>query len=139
MISISKWFFATAALCALVGMAWGIQMSASHDHALSPAHGHLNLIGFVAMSVFGTYYALTPRAAHTRLAMIHYAVVVATVVTLTPGIVLAITGQGETVAKIGSVLAVISMAMFGFMVLRHGVGPETAAPDSREFAAQPGE
>ncbi len=48
-------FFATGAVCALAGMAWGIQMSATHDHTLSPAHGHLNLIGFVAMSIFGAY------------------------------------------------------------------------------------
>ena len=47
MRSIPTWFFATGAVFALAGMVWGIQMSASHDHTLSPAHGHLNLIGFV--------------------------------------------------------------------------------------------
>ncbi len=115
-------FFATGAIFAFFGMLWGIQMSASHDHTLSPAHGHLNLIGFVAMSVFGTYYALTPRAASNRLAMVHYGLTIATVLVLIPGIVLAITGQGEAIAKIGSVLAVLSMALFAFVVLRHGVG-----------------
>ncbi len=114
-------FFATGAIFALLGMLWGIQMSASHDHTLSPAHGHLNLIGFVAMSVFGTYYALSPLAGSSRLAMVHYGLMVATVLVLIPGIVLAITDQGETVAKIGSVLAVLSMALFAFVVLRYGV------------------
>lgn len=122
MKSTQTWFFATGALFALAGMIWGIQMSASHDHTLAPAHGHLNLIGFVAMSVFGTYYALTPQAAATRLAKLHYVVVTATVLVLIPGIVLAITGRGETLAQIGSVLAVLSMLLFGFAVLRHGAG-----------------
>ena len=122
MKSIPTLFFATAAFFALCGMIWGIQMSASHDHTLSPAHGHLNLIGFVAMAVFGTYYALTPSAARSRLSMVHYALVTATVIVLTPGIVMAITGQGEVLAQIGSILAVVSMALFGFMVLRHGAG-----------------
>ncbi|WP_323766838.1 hypothetical protein [Marinovum sp.] len=122
MKSIATWFFGTGALFALCGMVWGIQMSATQDHTLSPAHGHLNLIGFVAMSVFGAYYALTPRAAAARIASIHYGLVTAAVLVLTPGIVLAITGQGETVAKLGSVLAVLSMAIFVFVVLRHGVG-----------------
>lgn len=122
MKSIPTLFFATAAFFALCGMIWGIQMSASHDHTLSPAHGHLNLIGFVAMAVFGTYYALTPNAARSRLSMVHYALVTATVIVLTPGIVMAITGQGEVLAQIGSILAVVSMALFGFMVLRHGAG-----------------
>ncbi|TNF21612.1 MAG: hypothetical protein EP318_06570 [Rhodobacteraceae bacterium] len=140
MISISKWFFATAALCALCGMIWGIQISASNDHTLSPAHGHLNLVGFVALSIFGGYYALTPQAAQTRLAVIHLGLALAAVALLTPGIILALTGQGATLAKIGSVLAAGSMALFGFMVLRHGVGVQTAGRAiGNSFSAQPGE
>ncbi|MGR3714590.1 MAG: hypothetical protein ACU0A6_15885 [Shimia sp.] len=115
-------FFLTAAIFALLGMIWGIQMSATHDHTLSPAHGHLNLIGFVAMSIFGTYYALTPNAASSRLAVVHFAVTTTTVLTLTPGIVLAITEQSESLAQIGSVLAVATMVLFGYIVFRHGVG-----------------
>lgn len=120
-----KLFFATGAIFALLGMAWGIQMSASHDHTLSPAHGHLNLIGFVAMSVFGTYYSLTPDACEGRLSFFHYAVTLATVLILTPGIVMAINGQGEILAKVGSITALLSMGIFAFVVLRKGVGSST--------------
>lgn len=126
MKSTPTWFYLTAALFGLCGMIWGIQMSATHDHTLSPAHGHLNLIGFVSMAVFGTYYALTPSAASTRLAVIHYGLVTVTVLILTPGIVFAIEGQSELMAQIGSILAVASMALFGFVVLRHGVGHQDA-------------
>ena len=118
----AKYFFLTAALFALCGMLWGIQMSASQDHSLSPAHGHLNLIGFVAMSVFGGYYALTPQAAASRLAPLHFGLTVAAVLVLTPGIVLAITDQGDLLAKLGSILAVLSMGLYAVVVLRHGVG-----------------
>ena len=128
MRNIPTLFLITAAIFALCGMIWGIQMSASHDHSLSPAHGHLNLIGFVAMSVYGAYYALTPRAAAGRIAPLHYGLSVATVLILTPGIVLAMTGQGEMVAKIGSVLAVVTMALFAFVVVRHGVGGAVSDP-----------
>ncbi len=117
-------FFITAACFALLGMIWGIQMSATHDHTLSPAHGHLNLIGFVAMAVFGTYYALTSTARKSRLAILHYGLTTAAVLILIPGIALAISGEGEVLAKIGSVLALLSMALFGFVVLRHGVGDQ---------------
>ncbi len=106
-------------------MAWGIQMSASHDHTLAPAHGHLNLIGFVAMAVFGTYYALTPIAVSSRLASIHFGLTVAAVLILTPGIAMAISGGNEAFAKAGSVLAILSMALFAFNVFRFGVGPVT--------------
>ena len=117
-----KMFFATAALFALCGMAWGIQMSASQDHSLSPAHGHLNLIGFVMMSVYGAYYALTPDAGQSRIAGFHFVLHTSTVLVLAPGIAFAISGQTEVLAQIGSVLAVLSMALFGFVVLRYGVG-----------------
>ena len=137
MTRIATKFFATGAVFALGGMIWGIQMSATHDHTLSPAHGHLNLIGFVAMSIFGSYYALTPRAASARVAQVHYLLTVATVLVLTPGIVLAITGQSEGLAKLGSVLAVLSMALFAFIVLRHGVGAiDGARADSHTQPAE---
>lgn len=122
MKSVPTWFFATGAIFALCGMIWGIQMSASHDHTLSPAHGHLNLIGFVAMSVLGIYYALAPHAAAAPMARIHYGLTTATVVILTPGIAFAISNKGETLAQIGSILAILSMALFLFTVLRHGLG-----------------
>jgi hypothetical protein len=115
-------FFVTAAVFALCGMVWGIQMSASHDHSLSPAHGHLNLIGFVMMSIFGIYYALTPHAARSRIAGFHFLLNTAAVLVLTPGIALAISGQTEVLAQIGSVLSILSMALFGYAVLRYGVG-----------------
>jgi hypothetical protein len=140
MTNLPKWFFATAAIFALCGMIWGIQMSASHDHTLSPAHGHLNLIGFVAMSIFGTYYALTPKAADSRLAVFHFGLTTMTVLVLTPGIAMAITDQSETFAQAGSILAVLSMALFVFVVFRNGV--ENAANityHGRETRPQPAE
>lgn len=125
---LSRRFFATAAILALIGMIWGIQMSASHSYVLAPAHGHLNLLGFVAMSVFGTFYALAPATAATRLARIHYWLSLATVVVLTPGIVMALSEQGETLAKLGSLLAVASMGLFAFIVLRPPLPAGAADP-----------
>lgn len=103
-------------------MVWGIQMSAIHDHTLSPAHGDLNLLGLVSMAVFGTIYALSPNAGQSRLAKIHLGLAVLSVVILVPGIVLAINGTGEALAKLGSAMTRLSMAMFGFAILKFGVG-----------------
>ena len=116
-----SYFFIGAALFALCGMVWGIQMSATHDHSLSPAHGHLNLLGFVGMAVFGTYYALAPSAAASKLASVHLGLAILSVVVLVPGIAFAITNNGETLAKIGSILALLSMVLFSFVVIRHRI------------------
>ena len=101
-------------------MVWGIVMSASGDHLLSPAHGHLNLIGFVMTSVFGTYYALSPNACDSRLASFHYGLHTLTVIVMVPGIVFAIQERTEALAIIGSLLAVLSMVVFTTIVLRDG-------------------
>ncbi len=122
MRGVSSWFLTAAALVALLGMGWGITMAATGDHTLAPAHAHLNLIGFVAMSIFGFYYALTPRAAAGRLARVHFALTVLAVLVFAPGIAMAISGRGETLAAAGSILAILAMAIFAFTVIRHGVG-----------------
>lgn len=55
---VSSAFFTVAALCGLAGMIWGSWMGASHDHAMLPAHAHLNLLGWVTLSIMGGFYAL---------------------------------------------------------------------------------
>lgn len=55
---VSSAFFMIAALCGLAGMVWGSYMGASGDHSLHPAHAHLNLLGWVTLSIMGGFYAL---------------------------------------------------------------------------------
>jgi len=40
----------------------GIVMGATMDFTIAPAHAHLNLIGWVTMALYGTFYALAPNA-----------------------------------------------------------------------------
>ena len=55
---VSLWFFAVAPIYVLIGMGTGIFMGATNNFALAPAHAHLNLIGWVTMALYGTFYAL---------------------------------------------------------------------------------
>lgn len=122
MKGISFLFMALATLCALIGMAWGIVMSASGDHSMFPAHAHLNLIGWVGFAIFAFYYHLVPEAAESLLAKAHAALAIAGVVVIVPGIVMALTGRGEALAKLGSVLTILSMLAFFVVVLTHRLG-----------------
>jgi hypothetical protein len=96
----------------LVGMGFGIWMSATQDHTLAPAHAHLNLIGGVLMAIFGGFYTLFPSAAQTMLARIQVGITHLAVWFMFPGIIMAITGKGETLAKIGSVLGILAIVLF---------------------------
>ena len=59
---ISLWFFAVAPVYVLIGMGFGIYMGASMNFTLAPAHAHLNLIGWVTMALYGTFYGLAREA-----------------------------------------------------------------------------
>jgi len=116
MKGIAFWFIAVAALCVTVGMAWGIQMSASGNHTLSGAHAHLNLVGWVTLGLFGLYYHAVPSAAQTSLATVHFILAVSGVVLMVPGIVMAVTERGDMLAVVGSMLTLASMLLFLFIV-----------------------
>lgn len=69
---VSLAFFTTAALAALCGMVWGSLMGMSGDHSLSPAHAHLNLLGWVTLSIMGGFYALPGVRFNGALAWANY-------------------------------------------------------------------
>jgi hypothetical protein len=69
---ISDWFFRIAVFYLLAGITLGIVMAASHDHSMFPVHAHLNLLGWVTMSLFALFYRAWPQAAHSRVAKVHF-------------------------------------------------------------------
>ena len=126
MTGLSRSFMILAILSALCGIVWGIAMAASQNHELSPAHGHLNLLGWVSCALFAFYYHLTPHAAATGLARMHFVLTFVALVVLVPGIALAILDVTETLAKIGSLFFLSSMLVFAWLVIR----PQPAQNDT---------
>lgn len=118
MNGVARYFMILGVLSVIIGMIWGIQMSATQDHAMSPAHAHLNLLGWVTFSIFAFYYHAVPQAAASRIARIHLAIAALGLGTIVPGIAMALSGQGEALAKLGSVLSLASMVIFAVVVLR---------------------
>lgn len=111
-------FILVATACLLAGLVFGIAMAAGQDHALSPAHGHLNLVGWVGLFLAGLFYQCVPAAAQDRLSAWHLATAVLGVVLLVPGIVIALTGGGEIVAIAGSFVTLAANVLFALIVWR---------------------
>ena len=57
-----------AGLYLLLGMAMGIGMGASENFTLRPVHAHVNLLGWVTLSIVAGVFKLWPQVAQTRLA-----------------------------------------------------------------------
>jgi len=70
--NISNWFLRLAVLYLIAGIGLGLFMAASHDHSMKPVHAHLNLLGWVTLTLFGLFYRVVPAAAATTLAKVHF-------------------------------------------------------------------
>ena len=93
---------------------WSIVVS---NMLSAAAHAHLNLLGWVSLSIFGVAYHIVPAAGESILAKIHAGLSIIGVIVIVPGIVMAIRETGEALAKLGSVLCVAGMLVFLFVLL----------------------
>lgn len=56
----------------ILGIPVGMYMGGSGNMALAPLHAHLNLLGFVLMTVFGLVYRVIPAMGTIGLARAHF-------------------------------------------------------------------
>ena len=110
-------FMGVGIVAALAGMLLGIVMGVSQNFTLTPAHAHINLVGWASLSVFGLAYR-AGIAKNDHWAAVHFWIATAGAVVLPVGIALAVTKGEPTTAIIGSLLTLASMVLFGVNFLR---------------------
>jgi peptidoglycan/LPS O-acetylase OafA/YrhL len=112
--------FRLAVLFVIAGMAMGIGMAATQNHAIMPAHAHLNLLGWVSLFLFGIYYERRPALDSSRLAMIQVVLWSIGTVALTIAVAAIHLGYhaAEPMAGLSSLLVLAAMMMFAYFVFR---------------------
>ena len=124
---VSAAFFALGVLCVLLGMFGGMWMGATHDFVAAPAHAHLNLLGWVTMSLFGTFYALTRETMSVKLAWTNFALSASGVIVLIPFLALMLINGNDPAYEpgvtAGSILSFASMAVFAVSAVRELLRP----------------
>lgn len=114
-------FFTVAPIYVLIGMIWGSVMGATGDHLMAPAHAHLNLLGFVVMSIAATFYTLANGRYSNRLAWAHFWVANAALVVMIPTLAVILTGNTTppvtTTIMIGEAATIAGMVLFLISVL----------------------
>ena len=68
----SATLFRLAVVYFVVAVALGIMMGASGDHGLMPVHAHLNLLGWVSMTLFGVIGRFYPVTTRGRIATLQF-------------------------------------------------------------------
>lgn len=117
MPAIDKYFMLLAAILGAIGMAFGLEMAATHVFKFAAVHAHTLLFGWATLALFALGY----RAGFARndgWAIAHFWVSAAGAVLFPIGEWMAIAGQGELLAVIGSLLLFLSMLQFLVALLR---------------------
>jgi hypothetical protein len=126
--------FRAAVAFVVAGMIWGLIMGISYDHSSMPAHAHLNLLGWVSLFLFGIYYRLHPEFEDSKSASIQVWIWIAGTIVLTIGVALVHTGHnvfGDPIAAVGSVIVLLDMLFFGWLVFRAKPGVQPASWSAR--------
>jgi hypothetical protein len=126
---VSAAFFALAVVYLLVGMAWGMHMGEAEDFTMMPAHAHLNLVGWVTMALYGTFYALTHASLKPRLAWTNFALAAIGVAVMIPSLALYLPAHNAKYIPgiiAGELLTVSSLLVFAVSVYRELVRPRLA-------------
>ncbi|MDX1484096.1 MAG: cytochrome-c oxidase [Alphaproteobacteria bacterium] len=118
-------FLRLSVIYALIGIALGIVIAATRDLSQMPTHAHINLLGFVAMAIYGFFYRLYPAAeagwmapAHFWIANLGFVALMACVAAAHGGYELA-----EEGAKVFSLVVIAGMALFAVIVFRATARP----------------
>lgn len=111
-------FITTALFCLLVGEGLGIYMGVSQNFTLSPAHAHLNLLGWVTLAAFGLMHRAFPGLATSRLAGAQCAMAVFFNLAMPTGLAIMLLGGSETIVKLASLGVILATAMFIWMFVR---------------------
>jgi hypothetical protein len=104
----------------LLAVMLGVGMAASHDFRLKGLHVHLNLLGWVSLSVTALVYQLFPDAAATRAARVHFWLYNSAL----PVMMVALAGillgheSFEPVIAVSSICVLVSVAIFAVTVWR---------------------
>ncbi|HEX6865785.1 MAG TPA: hypothetical protein VF122_00995 [Caulobacteraceae bacterium] len=125
---VSLAFFTVGALCGITGMMWGMHMAASQDITMMPAHAHLNLLGWVTLSLMGTFYALAGDRVSNLLAWANFVLSTAGVLIAIP-MLAQVLGGNEALGPsmiYPEVLLVAGMAAFILSILNVWRKPKAA-------------
>jgi len=112
-------FFTAAVIYGICGMLWGAYMASTDIFTLATAHAHLNLLGWVTLSLMGGFYALAGERAPMRLGWINFAISNLGLLILIPSLAKLLAGDKafEGVVAVGTMVTILGMLIFATAVL----------------------
>ncbi|HVZ68161.1 MAG TPA: hypothetical protein VG891_01770 [Rhizomicrobium sp.] len=118
---VSAAFYFAGALLLLGGMSLGEFMGAHEEFTLAPLHAHINLLGWVSLALYGTFYALTKDTYSPKLAWTNFVLSVTGILAMVPTLYLLLTTDngGQLYGPYAG--AAGGIAMLGLLVFLYSV------------------
>lgn len=134
MKNISNLFMRLAVIWFAAGVALGVGMGASHSFVMMPVHVHINLLGWVSMSLFAAFYRIWPQAAQAPLARWHFWLYVPAHLVMMATLAMLYGGMAaiEPVLALSTVVVGAGVLCFAVLVWKY-----TGAPDTEPARAEP--
>jgi hypothetical protein len=113
---VSAAFFVMGGLLLLSGMVLGEYMGAHENFSLAPLHAHINLLGWVTLTLYGTFYTLTKDTYSPRLAWTNFVLSTIGVLAMIPVLALLLTTPdgGKTYGPLAGLAG--GIALLGLLV-----------------------
>lgn len=118
---VGKAYLKVASVYFTIGVLAGLTMGIIHDFHFTSVHAHVNLLGWVTMTLFGLIYHFYPNAANSKLAKIQFWLHNIGVPVMLGGISLQVLGVSAALpaAIIGSVTVVVGVILFMVNVFKY--------------------
>ncbi|HEV7436411.1 MAG TPA: hypothetical protein VGO22_16305 [Pseudorhizobium sp.] len=114
---IAQLYFNIAIVFLIVGLGMGLQMGIPGNDDVIGAHAHANLLGRVAMALFGNYYAFCPAKAVGRLASLQYWIYTAGVIVMVPSLYMLLRGHTAFEPLVGTSSLVVFLGALLFAAI----------------------
>jgi hypothetical protein len=120
----SRAWFRLAAVYFAIAVALGIAMGASGDHSLLAVHAHINLLGWVTMSLFGLIGLAYPEITIGRIAAWQFWLHNLGMPLMLAGLAAQLKGVPgvDPVLGIGTIAVGLAVALFAWLVLTRVAG-----------------
>lgn len=128
--ALSRAWFRVAAVYFVIAVALGIIMGVSGDHSLLAVHAHINLLGWVSMSLFGLIGLAYPAITQGRLAVWQFWLHNISVPVMLAALSARLKGVAgiEPLIGIASIVVGIAVALFAWLVLTRIAARSCKAP-----------
>ena len=113
-MKLSMKYLIAAAVYGVIGMGLGIVMGAQQEFSMAPVHAHINLLGWVALTLYGLVYHVVPSMTNGKLGTIQFYLANIGLLLMIPALTMVLKGNTSVVPvlAVGEICTIAALILF---------------------------